>query len=122
MHRPTLGIIALVLLLSGVGLLFAPAEGASVWSDALLRVGILMGVLWLAHPDLKGFPGWLLLAGGLLFLAAAFFVVRKPSAVALLAAVVILLVKLRAISLPSRRKGDGKERSPRRTADREGGK
>jgi hypothetical protein len=121
MHRPTLGILALLLLLTGLGLVFAPGEGAEMWSDALLRVGILLGVLWLAYPDLKGFPGWLLLAGGVAFLAVAFFVLRKPYAVGLLAAIVVLMVKLRAISLPKGKKVGGKPRPSGSTDAERGG-
>jgi hypothetical protein len=91
MHRPTVGIITLVLLAAA---LLAPIVGgqqAAVWQSACLRVAILMGTLWLALPVLKGVrPLWAIL--GLVSAVAALVIAAKhPLAISLVAIIALLL-------------------------------
>jgi len=59
MHRPTVGIIAVVLLVAAAVLYFSPEGtfGESTNTEPLLaacmRIGALMAVLWLALPDTR---------------------------------------------------------------------
>jgi hypothetical protein len=59
MRRHLAGIIALVLVgLAGVVCLYPPLEDYRAAAFVALRVGIVMGVLWLAWPDLNRLPRW----------------------------------------------------------------
>ena len=65
MRRHLIGIIALVLLVSALGMwLWMPVASAN--REALMgafgRVGILMGLFWVAYCDLQRIPAWLLAA------------------------------------------------------------
>lgn len=63
MHRPTIGILALLLLISAAALFpFAMIEHGKLEMlfGACLRVGILMSVVWLAQPQLNRVPWWFL--------------------------------------------------------------
>lgn len=64
MHRPTVGLIALGLLLAAAALWVWPVGGGGDLGlrPACLRIGLVMGALWLALPQLQGLPGWLLRA------------------------------------------------------------
>jgi hypothetical protein len=63
MHRPTVGIIALVLLAGAAYFkVFPPPPDDSVQvglEGACVRLGIVMGALWLALPQLAKFPWWI---------------------------------------------------------------
>ncbi len=60
MHRPTAGILAIVLLTVGIGLSIGSESeiwqhfGGSCW-----KFGVLVGLIWFAHPQLKKMPLWL---------------------------------------------------------------
>ncbi len=56
MHRPTIGLIALVLLAIGAA---TYAQTESTLSAASLRVGLVMGIWWFAFPQLMSLPRWL---------------------------------------------------------------
>ncbi|MBN2217119.1 MAG: hypothetical protein JW719_07065, partial [Pirellulales bacterium] len=76
MRRHAVGLIA-VLLLSGAVALWVWPPGERGWPGleaALWRVGAVMAVLWLAYPDLRRWPGWLLAAAP----AALVIVAIKP--------------------------------------------
>jgi hypothetical protein len=62
MRRHAVGLIALVLLLSGLALwLWAPdGDMSQMMLAACLRVGMLMTVVWLAYRDVERLPPWLL--------------------------------------------------------------
>ena len=68
MNRTSLGIVALVLLLIGVFVYkYAPTRADSkAFAGGCIRVGIVLGALWLALPQLLRFlsktPKWLLVA------------------------------------------------------------
>src|SRR5258708_460382 len=102
MHRPTVGIITLALLLAA---LLAPLLGgaqAAGWQSGCLRMGILMGAFWLALPHLKGVrPLWAFL-GLMLGVVAMAFAAKHPYSLALLAIIVLLLGYL---SVASRARG-----------------
>lgn len=65
MQRATLGISAAALLLGALGVWAALPDQSPVWG-AMLRVGIVLGVVWMAVPNFKRIsdrvPKWLLFA------------------------------------------------------------
>lgn len=63
MHRPSIGIIALTLIGLAIWCTFTPwaPSRSEAWQAAFWRMGAVMAMLWLAHPQLKRLPGWLLL-------------------------------------------------------------
>ena len=71
MHRPTIGLIAVVLLVAGFAIRGASDEALS---SALLRVGLVMAILWFAHPQIKNLPKWWVAIGA----ATLFLVTRFP--------------------------------------------
>ncbi len=87
MHRPTIGLIAVVLL--AVGLL-ARGQLDDTISGGCLRVGLVMGILWLAEPQMRNLSRGMVIAVG----TALFVVTRWPKSLVLflpLAAAVWLL-------------------------------
>lgn len=63
MRRHAVGLITLLLLLTGAVLwIWSPdSEGAAQMAMlACLKVGVLMGVLWIAYRDVERLPAWLL--------------------------------------------------------------
>ena len=98
MHRPTLGIIAFILILSAVALLFSNWNDADLWRSACTRVGLLMAAIWLAYPHLKGIHPKVM---ALMLIAAAalmIFVMKSPRSIAMLGGIAILLAYLRTKS------------------------
>jgi hypothetical protein len=71
MNRTSLGIIAIVLLaLGGIAMTRGPANcSAAGFAGGCIRVGLVLGALWLALPQLLRFlsrtPKWLLAACGI---------------------------------------------------------
>lgn len=63
MHRPTVGLIALILLAGAAYYrMFPPPPEDSVQvslEGACVRLGIVMAALWLALPQLSRFPWWI---------------------------------------------------------------
>ena len=90
MHRPTVGILALLLLVVGGATLMAtsgqlarPELGA-----ACLRIGLILGVLWLALPDIaRPVNRWIALG----VIAAVILIARQPK-LAILAAVFLVAI------------------------------
>ena len=66
MHRPTVGLIAVILLGGALALWLWPRDWGCYQAllGACLRLGAVMAALWLAHPQLRRLPPWL--ADGLL--------------------------------------------------------
>jgi hypothetical protein len=93
MRRHALGIIALLLLAAaGVLAIVHPTEG--MWLGALLRVGGLLGAVWLAYPHLQRVPWWLMLV--LLLVGVALLILfRQPRMLLLLLVVGIVWYRLR---------------------------
>ena len=64
-HRPTVGAIALVLIVGAVARAVVlwmgepSALSSDMWLSAFVRVGLVMGALWLALPLLERIPHWL---------------------------------------------------------------
>jgi hypothetical protein len=92
MHRPTVGLIAIVLLCGAAACYLFGVGGAAIES-AFWRVGVIMGLLWLALPELVRVRGkfvW-----GLLALAIG-VVILQPK----LAPVVLLFCVVYAVLRP----------------------
>jgi len=88
MHRPTIALLAILLL--GFGLL--PREQPDdALAGACLRVGMVMAILWFAQPQLKGLPRWLIAV----LIVGALIAVRWPRALILLVPVAAVLWLLR---------------------------
>lgn len=95
MHRPSVGILALILLTTGT-LLWAfgsEAENSTAWVAACWRIGLALGALWLALPQLHRVPGWLIAA----ILFVALVVARQPRVMLLAVAVAIAFSVLKPI-------------------------
>jgi hypothetical protein len=92
-RRHAIGIIAIVLLLGAGALWIWRLE--TTWylplKSACTRLGPCMAVLWLAYPDVKRLPAWLLPTIPLLLAILAY----KPRLFLIALPVVILLVIIR---------------------------
>lgn len=100
MNRTAIGIIALVLLVGGAGLLIWPLDwdGNQALTAACLRVGIVMGAIWLAMPQLARLPGWLIQAVVVVAVVCAY----RPRLA--LFAVPLLLAYLALVHIPLSRR------------------
>ncbi len=90
MHRPTVGWIAILLFLSAL-LLRVWFPGDVSLADACLRPAIVMGLLWLALPQLSELPRWLTIA----VVIAGLIVMWRPKALLLVVPVLAALWLLR---------------------------
>jgi hypothetical protein len=68
MHRPTVALIAVVLLAIGF---FTSSSDSQGLSQACLRIGMIMAILWFAQPQLQNLPGWLVATTVVILLVAA---------------------------------------------------
>ncbi|HWB00030.1 MAG TPA: hypothetical protein VG713_16135 [Pirellulales bacterium] len=110
-HRPTVGILAVVLLAAGAAAsLFAPSTVLyEQIASAGLRIGAVLGVIWLALPDLRlARNRWLL--GTLLACCIAVFLLPRIPIVKLLPILGIAWLAL-SIIRPRRRTEPGNHRS-----------
>ena len=73
MHRPTLGVISLILIIGGGILMLRPIDGDSYLGAIGMRSGLVLGAVWLALPNIRRMPHWLLYA---LAVLAAVLIVR----------------------------------------------
>ncbi len=73
MHRPTVGWIALALLIAAVicGVCW---PNDTTWRDGCLRPALVLGLLWLAMPQLREVPRWVMIAVAI----AALVVLWRP--------------------------------------------
>jgi hypothetical protein len=75
MNRTALGIVALGLLAIGFYTVWGGPEGATGFAAGCIRVGLVLGALWLAYPPLARFlrrtPRWLLTASGIAVVVCA---------------------------------------------------
>ena len=103
MHRPTVGLLAIALLSAWVALWIWPLEweGNHALQGACLRVGLVMGALWLALPQLHRVPGWLVV----LTTVVAVVVALQPRRAVVLVPVLIAAWLLR----PRKRKAANRE-------------
>lgn len=71
MNRKLLGLLAIGLLLLGGGIVLRGDWGANSlgFAGGCIRVGMVLGALWLAMPQIEAFfaktPRWLLIASGI---------------------------------------------------------
>ena len=101
MHRPTVGILAIVLLSLGAILSLAVSgDDAQAWAAGLIRVGIALGALWLALPELKRLPQWALILAAVLLVILARW--PKQFFVAVAVAIAFALLRPRMKSGPPR--------------------
>lgn len=93
MHRRAIGIIACVLLLIAAMMWMWPlaSEFHLGLEAACWRVGALMAVLWMAYPDLKRLPGWMLVLVPVMLIAIAF----KPRRAIYVLPILLLIMLLR---------------------------
>jgi hypothetical protein len=93
MNRTALGAIAALLVLLAVLLWsFGSGEiGTTQLVAAALRSGALLGVLWLALPELRRVPSWLLFA----ILAVVLVLALRPKLFLFACAAVLILAFLR---------------------------
>jgi hypothetical protein len=62
MHRPTLGVISLVLIIGGAFFMLRPIDGDSYMGAISVRAGLVLGSVWVALPNIRRAPRWLLWA------------------------------------------------------------
>jgi hypothetical protein len=62
MHRPTVGVLAILLLLAGGVMYFGGYEegNAGLFQAAFLRIGAILATLWVAHPELSRMRPWMI--------------------------------------------------------------
>lgn len=86
--RTKVGLIAVGLfgLAACIALLRQPGTGGESWMAACLRMGLVMSAAWLALPQLRQAPVWLLAGAGLICLVLArwprYFVIALVIAIA----------------------------------------
>ena len=99
MHRPTVGIIAIALLVAGACIWIWRRESDDwiPWMAGCLRMSVVMGAVWLAHPQLNRLPAWLVAC----VLASAVVLALRPKY--FLLALVVLAIA--AFLRPRRRAG-----------------
>jgi hypothetical protein len=113
MQRTAIGICGVIVFLGGVLLyLFGPNEDAYAMAAASgVRVGLVLGAIWLSYPQLARVPWWLVRAG----LAVVLVIAALPRPALARAAVGIVVPLLIALWLlrprPPRKKSSG---APRR--------
>lgn len=90
MHRPTVGWIAVALAFGGL-LLRALYPSDTSFSDACWRPAIVLGLLWLALPQLKQLSPWMVLG----VVAAALLVLWNRRALLLVVPILAVLWLLR---------------------------
>jgi hypothetical protein len=86
MHRPTLGVVSIVLCLIGAIVYFYFHEGGGA---VLLRAGGLCGVIWLAEPQLQRVPQSVWIG---IFMLGGVIVLFKRAALYVLPIAFILLI------------------------------
>jgi len=102
MHRPTLGVVSLVLIIGGAILMVQPISGDSYLGAIALRSGLVLGSVWLALPNIRKAPRWLLYGAGVL----AAVLIARPRLFLYALPVAALTAFHGATSPSSRRKGD----------------
>jgi hypothetical protein len=98
MNRSTLGIVALALIGLGFFTWSQGPEGATAFAFGCVRVGLVLGALWLAWPQIVSFltrtPRWLLVASGIALVVCAVKPMLLVVAVPMLGALWLLGSKL----------------------------
>lgn len=92
MRRHAFGIFALIFVIAGVYFALQPPRETTQWFyGVLLRVGLVLGALWLAYPELSRVPPWLF---GVLAVAIGIVMVR-PRLIIIVAPAVVAIWILR---------------------------
>ena len=95
-RRPIIGILSIVLLVTAVVMLLRSAGSENqAFGAACLRVGLLLGAVWLAYPQLERIPAWMF---GTLLTALMVMAVRPQMAV-LIVPSLLMLWFLRGLSV-----------------------
>ncbi len=90
MHRPTVGVLALALLVISIALrIWYPSDTAT--ADACLRPALVFGLLWLALPQMRQLPRWMTVAVAV----AALVVLWRPKALLLVLPILAAMWVLR---------------------------
>jgi len=94
MHRPTLGVIALVLLVAGgAGQIWQSSDaGVQQVFNAFWRVGFVLATLWLALPQTRQLPNKLLLIA---IVVTAVVLATRPKILPILLGFMLLFALLR---------------------------
>jgi hypothetical protein len=116
MHRPTVGLIALVLLVGAVTCYFFNWGSAAIES-AFWRVGLVLALLWLALPDLIRVRSKSVLA---LLLGAILVIVVRPKLAPLMLVFCVVYAVLRPRRPATHRREDKMPIRSKRSAEREG--
>lgn len=103
MDRHRVGILAILLLVIGLGIQISGASSAGYqqWSAACLRIGALLAVMWLALPRLGLWSSKVFLFGTL-FLAVVLAVRPKLFLFALIIVIVVAVLRPRIKASDSR--------------------
>jgi len=88
MQRHAFGILALISLATGLYYQCLDAEGFHQLIEGVtIRIGLVLGALWLAYPDLKKVPRWFYPV----LLTAVAIVIIRPKLIVLVAPTVIAI-------------------------------
>jgi hypothetical protein len=105
MHRPTVLFLTVVMALGAAALWIWPIESDdAMWASlhgALVRMGIILACLWLAEPQLRRIPPWMVLVfivGAVLILAS----LKQPALYRLAIPVLVILWVTRRVPPPKR--------------------
>lgn len=99
LHRPTIGIVAVLLLLGSVALaIWYPSAAGQLWMSACLRVGLVMGLLWLAYPQLSRLRPWLIMVA-VAIVFAGLLLARQPRVLLMALAILAVIMRFRPRSV-----------------------
>lgn len=93
MNRTAVGLTAIGFLVCGAALYVWPQnwESYPLVLSACVRVGAVLGAIWLAHPQLNRMPDWLFALGVAAMLLAAI----RPKVILIAIPILILIALLR---------------------------
>lgn len=105
--RTKIGLVAIVCCLLGAGLFLvdAPTTSLEHFQGALIKVGGVFAVLWLAYPQISRLPVWLSLTIVLVAIttAVASSVWKKAALVAIPVLIVLWMLRPRPASKPTKK-------------------
>src|SRR5262245_65529997 len=89
MNRVTLGLVSVLLLVIGCTVAVQQPEGGAVFAGACVRIGLVLGAIWLALPQVTRFwkqtPKWLLVAAAIALVVCVIHPLYAVAAVPLVA-------------------------------------
>src|SRR5262245_55728540 len=118
MNRVTLGLAAVLLLAIGCIVAVQQPEGGAAFAGACVRVGLVLGAIWLALPQVTRFwqqtPKWLLVAAGVALVVCVIHPLYALAAVPVLALLWFLGPKLTPLwkSKPRQQNSDSPKPAP----------